>query len=175
VTFLKITTAAGRLYVGLISSVAAQVYPRIVSAAVAGDFPGIRRDTFRVTVLLGILGALTTTAVVPLASSALTTVYGTTYAGLADVMVILVLSSCIRGAAIWGKVLPMALGRPGLQIAVVTVEGALSLTALLIASRYGGTAADAALIFAYGDVLIAAARTTTWLILLRPLTQCASS
>jgi O-antigen/teichoic acid export membrane protein len=175
VTFLKITAAAGRLYIGLISSVATQIYPRIVSATVAGDLSGIRRDTFRVTVMLAILGAVTTAGVTPLASSALATVYGTAYAGLAKVMVLVLLSSCVRGAAVWGKVFPAAMGMPGIQLAVTAVEGALSLTVLLIALRYGGTAEDVVLMFAYGDLLIAAARTTAWLTLVHALTQRTSS
>jgi hypothetical protein len=81
------------------------------------------------------------------------------------------LSSCIRGAAIWGKVMPMALGKPGLQIAVVTVEGALVVGVLLLATWLGRTVAGVLLIFACGDVLVAMGRTAVWLLLLKVHTE----
>jgi O-antigen/teichoic acid export membrane protein len=171
VTFLKVAGSAGRLYVGFVSSAAAQMYPRITSAAVLRDLAGIRRDTQRIAVLLALLGLVTVIAMAPLAGPALTIVYGPAYGWLAGVTMILVLASCVRGTVVWGKVFPLALGRPGVLLAFVIAEGVLVLAAVLISAWCAGTPERAVLIFAWADVSLAVARTTTWLILLRILTR----
>ncbi|MGH3388127.1 MAG: hypothetical protein ACRDOO_04545, partial [Actinomadura sp.] len=171
VTFLKVAGSAARLNLGFVSSAAAQLYPRIAAAAVARDLAGIRRDALRTTALLAVLGVGTVIVMVPLAGPALTILYGSGYRWLADVTTIFLLASCIRGTGIWAKVLPLALGRPGVLLAVMTSDGLLTLSALLLSSRSAGTPEHTVLVFAWADVLLAVLRTATWLVLLRAFTR----
>lgn len=171
VTFLKVAGAAGRLYVSFVSSAAAQIYPRIASAAVRRDLTGIRRDTMRTAVLLAMLGVVTVITTSPLAGPALDIVYGPTYGWLAEVTVILLLAACIRGTVVWGKVFPLALGRPGVFLTFVIAESLLIPTALFLSSWLGGTPEHAIAIFAWADVSLAVIRVVTWLVLLRTLTR----
>jgi O-antigen/teichoic acid export membrane protein len=169
VTMIKLAGSPGRLFVSAMSPVASQLYPRIAAAAVTGDGVAIRRDVLRATWPLAALGAVAIAVAVPVAGPVLALVYGPEFTALAAVAVIMLGASCLRATVVWSKVLPLAVGRPGLRLAFVAGEGVLTLGALALATQVAGQAEDAALVFAVGTALVAAAVGAAWLALLRPL------
>jgi O-antigen/teichoic acid export membrane protein len=169
VTYLKVAAAPGRLFASVVGPLAAQLYPRLTVASAAGDLGVVRRDVFRATAALAVLGATGLAAAVPLAGPALSLVYGHPYAVLATVTAVLFAAACLRGAVVWAKVLPLALGRPGLRLGFVAAEAALLSGALVVAARVASGPHAVALGYAFGNAAVAAAGLAAWLALARSL------
>ncbi|MEO3812788.1 hypothetical protein ABGB17_27620 [Sphaerisporangium sp. B11E5] len=169
VTFLKIAAAPGRLFLATVSTVTAQLYPRLASAAVRGDAGAIRRDVLRATVPLTVLGVAAAGLALPLARPALALVYGPAYVTLATATLVLLAAGCVRGAVVWAKVLPLAVGRPAVRLVAVATEGVLLTGALLLALHLTAGPEAAARAYALGALAVAVLFAAGWLALLRPL------
>jgi O-antigen/teichoic acid export membrane protein len=170
VTFLKVAGAPGRLLNSFVSVVGTQLYPRLASAVAERKGAAVvQRDVLKASTLLGILGVITVTIAPSMAGPLLTLLYGPPYAALATLSVILLAAACVRGVVVWAKVLPLALGRPGLRLAFVAGDGALLVVTLLLATAFYDSAMSIALMFGWGRVVVAVLGAVTWLALLRPL------
>jgi O-antigen/teichoic acid export membrane protein len=169
VTLIKIASAPGRLLLTLASPVAAQMYPRFATAAATGNLFETRRETIRVTAGLAGVGLIAITAGYVGMGTALRLVYGTAYGFLAPTAVLFIVAAGLRATVVWSKVLPLALGRPGVRLALTAAESVALALALVVAIRQANRSVDTVLGFAWGSVAVAVVVAATWLVLLRVL------
>ncbi|MFD1118868.1 polysaccharide biosynthesis protein [Sphaerisporangium aureirubrum] len=169
VTYLKIAAAPGRLFLSTVSTVTAQLYPRLVAAAVRGDTAAVRRDVVRASLPLAVLGAAAAGLALPLTRPALALVYGPAYVTLTAATLVLLAAGCLRGTVVWAKVLPLAVGRPGVRLLAVAVDGVLVAAALLFALHLAGGPPAVTLAYALGSLTVAGLVAAGWFALLRPL------
>ena len=123
VTYLKVATSMARFFVSFVSPVAAQLYPRLAHAGAHGRRTAVMSDALRSSALTGAIGALAVLVAAPLTGLLLGLVYGAEYMLLSTAAVVLLAGAALRGTVIWGKVLPTALGFPGVRLAFVAAEG----------------------------------------------------
>jgi len=173
-TFIKVASAPGRLFSSLTSPVSAQVYPRIAAAAASGNLAAVRSDIVRVSILLAGLGVAAAAVAYVSLDSALRIAYGDSYKFLGPTALVLFLGACLRGTVVWSKVLPSALGRPGVRLAFVVVESAMLVVCLVAATSLTEGPVDAALGFAWATASLAGVGVITWLVILRVLTRCST-
>ncbi|MGI5156870.1 hypothetical protein [Microbispora sp. CA-102843] len=162
VTVLKVASAPSRLYTSLVSPVASMLYPRLAEAAAAGDTGRIRTDIRRSTLVLGAVGAAALLAAVPVTGPLLGLAYGVPYAQAAPAAVLLLGVACVKAGVSWAKVLPLALGRPGLRLAFLTAEGLLLLGLLAAGGRATSGAVPAAVVFGCGSLALAVLGSAYW-------------
>lgn len=171
VTLLKVAGSPARFFGTLVSPVATQMYPQLTAAAIRHDGAEVRRSAYRASALVAVLGVVTVSIAVPLVGPLLGLVYGSSFAPLGTVALVLVAAAAVRSTAVWSKVLALAVGRPEIRLAFVAAEGLLTLGALVLATRLAAGSEDAALAFAQGSLVVAVLGTATWLLMLRPLTR----
>lgn len=169
VTYLKIVAAPGRLLASFVNPVAAQLHPRLARARASGHGAAVTRDALRASALAGSAGVVAVMIAGPLAGPALRLVYGSGYAGLSTAAVVLVAAAALRGAVVWGKVLPSALGYPGVRLAFVAVEGACQLAVLAGVTQVWSGASQTALAYAWAMLGLLVLSTAGWFVLLRVL------
>ncbi|KAA9377520.1 hypothetical protein F5972_17950 [Microbispora cellulosiformans] len=170
VTLLKIAMAPGRFYANLAIPVAAMLYPRLARAVAEGAGAAVmRRDVARVTRLMTIGGVTTAAVAVPVLVPVITLVYGPGQAGAGAVAVPLLCAACVKGAACWSNVLPLALGRSGWRLTYLGAEAALLVATLLAAAWAAPDAPATARLFAWGTLALAVLGTAFWLLSARRL------
>jgi O-antigen/teichoic acid export membrane protein len=159
---LRVAAAPGRFVLAAASPAAAVLFPRTSVHAARGDRAAVRSLQERAT--LRILPFAIAIAVVALAGMriVLPLAYGNAYRSAADAAALFVIAACVRIAVVWSKVLMLAVGRPGLRLAVVALES----VALLVATA-AFAAADALTELAFAHVAIAIALAAWWLGILR--------
>ena len=89
-------------------------------------------------------------------------VYGDAYRSASVAAALFVVAACVRIVVVWSKVLMLAVGRPGLRLAVVALES----VALVVATA-AFAAADALTELAFAHVAIALALAVWWLRIVR--------
>jgi O-antigen/teichoic acid export membrane protein len=159
---LRVAAAPGRFVLAAASPAAAVLFPRTSVHAARGDRSAVRSLQERAT--LRILPFAIAIAVVALAAMriVLPLAYGNAYRSASDAAALFVIAACVRIAVVWSKVLMLAVGRPGLRLAVVALES----VALLVATA-AFAAADALTELAFAHVAIAFALAVWWLGILR--------
>lgn len=170
VTILKIAMAPGRFYANLAIPVAAMLYPRLARAVAAGAGAAVmRRDVARVTRLMTVGGVATAAVAVPALVPVVALVYGPAQAAAGAVAAPLLCAACVRGAACWSNVLPMALGRSGWRLSYLGAEAALLVATLLAAGWAAPGAQATARLFAWGTLALAVLGTGFWILSARHL------
>ncbi|WP_443284411.1 lipopolysaccharide biosynthesis protein [Streptomyces sp. 6N223] len=171
VTYLKVVAAPGRLLASVVNPVSAQLHPRLARARARGHGAAVTRDALRSSALTSAVGVAGVALAVPLSSPVLGLVYGPAYAALATPAVVLLAAAALRGVVVWAKVLPAAMGRPGVRLAFVTAEGLGSLGLLVAATRIWSGASAATAAFAWGLLCLVALSTVGWFAALRSLVR----
>src|SRR4051794_32266082 len=159
---LRVAAAPGRFVFAAASPAAAVLFPRTSMRAARGDRVGVRslqeRATLRIlpfAIAIAVFALAAMRIVLPLA-------YGNAYGSAANAAALFVIAACVRIAVVWSKVLMLAVGRPGLRLAVVGLESValLAVTAAL-------AAVDALTELAFAHVVIALALAMWWLRIIR--------
>ena len=82
--------------------------------------------------------------------------------------VLLAFAALLRGAVVWSKVMPLAIGRPEVRIVVLAAEGALLVVSTWILADEGATAVATA------HLAVALASMLTWIRILRDVERLAA-
>lgn len=127
VALLRIAQAPGRLLQSVFSAIAVQAFPRLAVLAAARDATGIVGITGRITRMALVGGCVLVLPVIFFLGSAIEVLYGAAYVSATAAASLYLIAAIFRVGGMWSKVLPAAVGRPGIRLAVVSVEGALSL------------------------------------------------
>ncbi|TFV32563.1 hypothetical protein E4K10_22230 [Streptomyces sp. T1317-0309] len=98
-------------------------------------------------------------------------VYGSEYTALSTAALLILAGAALRGAVVWSKVLPSALGFPGVRLAFVAVEGVCQLGMLAGLIRFCAGTSDRTLAWGWGYVGLVSLSTVGWFIVLRRLTR----
>ncbi|TDC24898.1 hypothetical protein E1265_08390 [Streptomyces sp. 8K308] len=171
VTYLKVVAAPGRLLASVINPVSAQLHPRLARARACGRRAAVMRDALRSSAVTSAVGGAGVAVAVPLSGPVLGLVYGPAYTALATPAVVLLAAAALRGTVVWGKVLPSALGRPGVRLAFVTAEGLGLMGLLVVAARSWSGASAVTAAFAWGSLCLVALSTVGWFAALRSLVR----
>ncbi|GGW23368.1 hypothetical protein GCM10010381_02320 [Streptomyces xantholiticus] len=171
VTYLKVATSMARLFITIVSPVAAQLYPRLAMAGAHGRRTAVMSDALRSSALTGAVGALAVAVAAPLTGLLLGLVYGAEYRVLSTAAVVLLAGAALRGTVIWGKVLPAALGFPGVRLAFLTAEGVCQLAVLVAVTQFWAGPERMALAYACGLLCLLALSTACWFLVLRVLVR----
>ncbi|WBB61985.1 hypothetical protein O7599_05425 [Streptomyces sp. WMMC500] len=171
VTYLKVVAAPGRLLASVVNPVSAQLHPRLARARAGGRRAAVMRDALRSSAVTSAVGGAGVVVAVPLSGPVLGLVYGPAYAALATPAVVLMAAAALRGTVVWGKVLPSALGRPGVRLAFVTAEGLGLLGVLVVAVRSWSGASAVTAAFAWGSLCLVVFSTAGWFAALRSLVR----
>jgi O-antigen/teichoic acid export membrane protein len=169
VTFLKVATSMARLFASFVSPVAAQLYPRLAHAGALGHGTTVMSDALRSSALTGGIGAIAVVVATPVTGLLLGLVYGAEYTALSTAAVVLLAGAALRGSVIWGKVLPSALGFPGVRLAFLTAEGVCQLGMLVVATQLWAGPAGMTLAFAWASLCLMTLSTACWFVVLRVL------
>ncbi|KUO20264.1 lipopolysaccharide biosynthesis protein [Streptomyces dysideae] len=169
VTYLKIANAPGRLFSSFVSPVATQLYPRLARAGATGRRAAVMRDALRSSALTGGIGAVAVVTTAGVISALIGLVYGPDYTVLSTSAVVLLAGSALRGTVVWCKVLPSALGRPGIRLTFLTVEGVCQLGMLIGVTQVWSNAESTALAFAWGSLGLMCLSAVGWFVVLRHL------
>lgn len=144
VALLRVAQSPGRLLLTVFSPLATQAFPRLSLMAARGQRQALLRLTMRSTRL--VLGA--SALVVPLGAlvmqPAIELLYGEDYAAASLAAGLLLAAGALRAAAIWGKVLPLAVGRPTLRLLAVLGESVLMLAGTAVITHIWTAATTAA-------------------------------
>ncbi|CAL9677856.1 hypothetical protein SUDANB105_08167 (plasmid) [Streptomyces sp. enrichment culture] len=174
VTYLKVAGAPGRLFASFVNPVAAQLYPRLARAAAQGSRTTVVGDVLRSSALTGGIGVLAVVVAAALLGPLLDLVYGPEYTVLYTAAVVMLMGAALRGAVIWAKVLPSALGFPGVRLVFLSAEGVCQLATLAGAIQLCSGALCGTTAFAWGSLGLVLLSTTGWFavlwFLLRSLT-----
>ncbi|MFI2369177.1 lipopolysaccharide biosynthesis protein [Streptomyces sp. NPDC018833] len=169
VTYLKVAASMSRFFASLISPVAAQLYPRLAEAGALAHRRAVWRDALRSSALTGGIGALAVAVTIPVSALLLRLVYGAEYTALSTAAVVLLAAAALRGSVIWGKVLPPALGFPGVRLVFLLSEGACQLSLVVFVTQQWARAQDMALGFAWSSFCLTMVSTGCWFLVLRIL------
>ncbi|KAB1140761.1 hypothetical protein F7R91_34660 [Streptomyces luteolifulvus] len=169
VTYLKIANAPARLFSSFVSPVATQLYPRIARDGAAGRRAAVMRDALRSSALTGVIGAVAVVTAAGIIGALIGLVYGPDYTILSTSAVVLLAGAALRGTVVWCKVLPSALGFPGVRLTFLTVEGVCQLGMLVVVAQVWSTAERTALAFSWGSLCLVCLSTAGWFVLLRHL------
>lgn len=167
VVLLKIAMAPGRFLLSLLSPVSAQLFPRLSEQAALSSAARVRGLCERATkwalppvvVAVG-LGWL-------LMPFALALVYGDQYriAYLAAALFLTAIG--LRALVVWSKVLPLAVGRPGLRLVVLSVEAVVLIGASAALPRAIPDQVLAVEALGAVALVLAATACVFWLLLIR--------
>ncbi|WP_171114545.1 MULTISPECIES: hypothetical protein [Streptomyces] len=167
VTYLKIAGAPGRLLASFVNPVAAQLHPRLSRAAAAqGGRATVMRDVLTSSALTGGVGLVALVAVASLLSLFLSLVYGPEYTVLSTAAAVMLAGAALRGTVVWAKVLPSALGFPGVRLIFVTVEGVCQLGMLVGVIQLCAGALCSTAAFAWGSLGLLSLSMASWFLVL---------
>lgn len=174
VTYLKIAGAPGRLFGSVVNPVASQLYPRLARAGAHGRRWAVMRDVRRCSALVGAIGLVAGVLAVFLLGLLISLMYGPQYTILSTAAVVMLAGAALRGTAIWSKVLPSALGFPGVRLVFLTAEGVCQLGLLAGVIHFCAGASGRTLAWAWGNLGLMVLSTAGWFIVLRCLTRSMS-
>jgi O-antigen/teichoic acid export membrane protein len=162
VAYLKVAQAPGRVVASAFSPIAVQAYPRLSRLVADQDVASARALIRWVTWRSFVVAATIVCLSAPFMSPLIRLLYGEKFEPVWVAATLLLMASCIRATVTWSKVLPLAVGRPGLRMVVIGAESVTLLVMMLVA---GSTtdAREAATLFAVGAVLLAAIVVSFWL------------
>lgn len=158
VAVFRVGLAPARLLATAIGPVSSVLFPWLSERSAAGQVDRLRAPLRRAS-LGALLPALVLTGcAVPVLDVLVPAWFGPEYDAAVPVASLLLLAAALRSCVPWAKVLLLALGRPGLRLVVVAVDGlALTLVTLLLASSVVAVAA--------GHVAVAVAVVAGWLLI----------
>ncbi|MFD7056822.1 hypothetical protein ACFWBS_51350 [Streptomyces mirabilis] len=171
VTYLKIAGAPGRLYGSFVNPVASQLYPRLARAGAHGRREAVMRDALRCSALIGGIGLVVVVVAASLLDLLLGLMYGPEYTILSTAAVVMLAGAALRGTAIWSKVLPSALGVPGVRLVFLTAEGVCQLGMLASVIHLCAGASGRTVAWAWGYLGLLSLSTAGWFIVLWCLTR----
>ena len=119
---LKVAVAPSRAVAALVSPISVQAFPSMSRLASVGDFPGIAAMARRLAFALLPFAAVILSLAVLFMDETIVLVYGEEFVPAALPAIVLVAGSLARACVAWSKVLPLAVGRPGLRLAVLAGE-----------------------------------------------------
>jgi O-antigen/teichoic acid export membrane protein len=157
---VRVALGPARLAAAVYSPIASVLYPVFSRDAARDDINAIShraRNFSRTAVPLAAAGSLIGWAVLP---PLVPLFFGSSFDGAGTAAVLLLAGALLRGSVAWSKVLPLALGRPGIRIAILVGEGVLMVGGAVLFADEGATAVAAVYL------VTAALSTVTWLALL---------
>ncbi len=161
----RVALAPARLFTAMFSPAAGILFPLFSRDAARGSLERIRsaaRTWSLLSAAPALLGAVLAWLTLP---SLLPLAFGDAFDATVTAASLLACSALVRGTVMWSKVLALAIGRPGVRIAVLAVEtGLLALASWVLAHRGLNAIATAHLAIA---ILVS----FIWGVLLRPLTE----
>jgi O-antigen/teichoic acid export membrane protein len=163
----RVAIGPARLVAALYSPVASVLYPVFGRAAAEDDLESIssRAGAYsKVGLPLAVAGALLGWIVLP---PLLPFLFGSAFEDAGSAAVLLLAAALLRGSVAWSKVLVLAIGRPGIRIAVLAAEGALMVGGAAVFGEDGATAVAAVFL------IVAVLSTVTWLVLLSRVSRYA--
>ncbi len=169
---IKIALGPGRLLLAALSPLWAVLFPRLSVLAADGKPENIGHICRRVTVLVALCSLPVLLGAVVLLPDLLVLVYGSAAKVFTSAAVVGVLAYSVKAAVGWSKVMPLALGRPGLKLAVTAGEGVVLMALLLLLlppTADDDASAAMAVLGAYAVAATAVA--VVWLALLHRLTR----
>ena len=132
VALLRVSQAPARLLMAAFSPIAVQAFPRLANMAVVRDQTGIAKLAERATRLTLIASGTLCLVALPLVHAVVETAFGPPYLAATLGVSLMLASGVLRSSIAWSKVLPLAVGRPGLRLVVVLVESAIMLAGAAI-------------------------------------------
>ncbi|MEU2268495.1 hypothetical protein ABZ568_19230 [Streptomyces olindensis] len=166
VTYLKIAGAPGRLFGSFVNPVAAQLHPRLARAAADGCHATVMRDILRSSALIGSTALVAVVITAPLLSLLLGLVYGSEYTVLSTAAAVMLAGAALRGTVVWSKVLPSALGFPGVRLVFLTAEALCQLGLLVGVIHVCAVAMCSMLAFAWGSLVLLSLSAVGWFLVL---------
>ncbi|MGW5667239.1 lipopolysaccharide biosynthesis protein [Micromonospora sp. NPDC003776] len=163
VAVLRIAGAPGRILLALCSPISAQAFPRLAALAAAGEGDQVRRLVGKLLRLILPVAVLSVAAGVLLMRPALGLTYGRQYEAVSAVAILFVVAGAIRMLIVWSKVLPLAVGRPGLRLASVAGESIPTIVAAFAIPRLASDVHGASLGIAGAAVAVAAGLGAFWI------------
>ena len=138
---LRVALGPARLIAALVSPISVQMFPRIAEMAARGDGPGIKSLVMKAARYILLVGGIAVVPAAAVMSPTIGILYGASYERVSLAANILMVAALGRAAFAWAKVLPVAIGRPNLRLAVVGVESMVMLTGTaLLARQHDGSA-----------------------------------
>lgn len=135
VGLLKVALAPARVVASIVSPIAVQAFPSMAQSAASLDYDAIRREARYLGRLVVGPGVVIILLALPLMDPAVRLIYGDEFSVAALPAVILLFGAVARSCVAWSKVLPLAIGRPGLRLQIVGLESVLLLAGVVAASR----------------------------------------
>lgn len=166
VTYLKVAAAPGRLFASFVSPVASQLHPRLARAAAHGRRAALLRDVLTSSALTGGIGLVALVGAVFCLGLLLDLVYGHEYTVLSTAAAVMLAGAALRGAVVWSKVLPSALGLPGVRLVFLTAEGVCQLGTLVGVIQVCAGALCSTAAFAWGSLGVLSLSTVGWFLVL---------
>ncbi|WP_327367298.1 lipopolysaccharide biosynthesis protein [Streptomyces sp. NBC_01217] len=174
VTYLKVAAAAGRVFSSFINPVASQLYPRLARSGAHGRREAVMRDVLRCSALTGGIGLVAVAVGACLLSLLVRLVYGPEYTIVSTAAVVMLAGAALRGTVIWSKVLPSALGFPGVRLVFLTAEAVCQLGMLVAVIQICAGASCRTLAWAWGLLGLLSLSTAAWFVVLWYLTRSMS-
>ena len=161
---LRVAQAPGRLLLTLFSPLATQAFPRLSLMAARGERQALLRLMTRSTRLVLGVSALVVPLGALLMRPALELLYGEDYAAASLAAVLLLVAGALRAAVIWGKVLPLAVGRPTLRLLAVLGESVVMLAGTAITAHIWTSATTIATAIAGLSVIVSCMLFGYWVV-----------
>jgi O-antigen/teichoic acid export membrane protein len=164
----RVALSPARLVATLFSPVAAILFPTLSTAAAEGahrEVSILARTWTRRLTPVALVAAAGMAAALPLLVPLM---FGDAYEDAVPAAVLLAFAALLRGAVVWSKVMPLAIGRPEVRIVVLTAEGALLVVSTWILADEGATAV------ALAHLGVALVSMLTWIRILRDVERLAA-
>lgn len=134
VAFLKVAQAPMRLVMAVFSPIAVQAFPRLAALAAHQSRDSIVRLTRQATIVVLAIGGIVCLVAMPSMAFVIGLTFGANYVPAALAANLMLAAGVLRSSTTWAKVLPLAVGRPGLRLAIVLMQSILILVGSAIIS-----------------------------------------
>ena len=164
----RVALSPARLVAALFSPIASILFPTLSTAAAAGahhEVSVLARSWTHRLAPVALVAAAGMVAALPLLVPLM---FGEAFEDAVPAAVLLCLAALLRGAVVWSKVMPLAIGRPDVRIVVLAAEGALLAVSTWILAGDGASAVATA------HLAVAAGSTLTWMWVLRRIERLAA-
>ena len=167
VVLLKVAMAPGRFLLSLLSPLATQLFPRLSEQAAIPSWANVRVLCQRAT-----RWALPSVSAAVICGwlflpFALATVYGEQYRDAYLAAALFLTAMGLRALVVWSKVLPLAVGRPGLRLALLGVDAVVMIGASATVPRLAADPILASEALGGVALVLAAATCIFWLLIIR--------
>jgi O-antigen/teichoic acid export membrane protein len=120
----RVALAPNRLALSAASPVSGVLFPRLSSHSAASDHGAIRREILGWTTASGVAAVVAGATAWVALPVLLPLVYGHRFSVAVPAARLLVLAALVRIVTAWSKTFPLAIGRPGLRLLLLVVDGA---------------------------------------------------